>query len=95
MTQSPGLDVSSDATGRSSVEFQILAETNQLSMWILMPEGKAYDSWLITRTVTQKPRKVEVVTAVQQFLSGDSTIIGFQLVAAKTGERYEISWTYK
>jgi hypothetical protein len=85
----------SEVTGRTSIEFEILAETNELSMWILMPEGKAYDSWLITRTVTEKHGKVEVVTPVQEFLSGDSTIIGFQLVSARPGERYEISWTYK
>ena len=81
--------------GESHLGFDILADTAQLSMWILMPKDKAYHSWIVTRTVTEKQGKVEQVIPIEQFLSADSMIIGFQLVSAKQGERYETSWTYK
>ena len=64
-------------------------------MWILMPEGKAYGSWLLTRRSTEKPEKIEVVTPAEQFLSSDSSIIGFELVGLKGGYTYDINWTYK
>jgi hypothetical protein len=35
------------------------------------------------------------VTPVEEFVSGDSSIIGFELVGVKGGYTYEINWTYK
>jgi hypothetical protein len=71
-------------------------------MWILMPQAKSYGSWLLTRRSDArgradepKPEKVEVVTPVEEFVSGDSSIIGFELVGVKGGYTYEINWTYK
>jgi hypothetical protein len=93
--ESPGLNVERETMGESHLDFEILTDTAQLSMWILMPKDRAYNSWIVTRTVAEKQGKVEQVIPIEQFLSADSTIIGFQLVSAKRGERYEISWTYK
>jgi len=71
-------------------------------MWILMPQGKPYASWLVTRRSdargrTDDPKRadVEVVTPIEQFISNDSSIIGFELVGVKGGYTYEINWTYK
>ena len=60
-----------------------------------MPEGKAYGSWLLTRKSTATPEKVEVVTPTEQFLSSNSSIIGFELVGVKGGYTYDINWTYR
>src|SRR5436305_10147130 len=73
-----------------------------LSMWILMPQGKPYASWLVIRRSdsrgrTDDPKRadVEVVTPIEQFISNDSSIIGFELVGVKGGYTYDIYWTYK
>ena len=39
--------------------------------------------------------KVEVVTPVEEFVSGDFSIVGFDWVGVKGGYTYDISWTYK
>ena len=96
ITQSPGTSIGRDWTG-GHLRFIIRTDTSIFSMWILMPEAKAYSSWLLTRTtqtVPGKPGEVEAVRPVEEFGASDPTIIGFQLVSLKAGDTYEVSWTY-
>ncbi len=95
IAQSSGTSVGRDWTG-GHLRFHVRADTAQLGMWILMPTGKSYTSWLLTRTETaaEKPGEVEAVKPVQEFGEYDPTIIGFQLVSLKPGDSYEVSWTY-
>ena len=97
VAQSSGTSVGRDWTG-GHLRFRVRADTAQLGMWILMPTGKSYTSWLLTRTHAQtaaeKPGEVEAVKPVQEFGQYDPTIIGFQLVSLKPGDSYEVSWTY-
>jgi predicted acylesterase/phospholipase RssA len=99
--QGHGANLGRNSTG-SNITFQTFTYRAALSMWILMPQGKSYGSWLLTRRSDArgraddpKPEKIEVVTPVEEFVSGDSSIIGFELVGVKGGYTYEINWTYK
>jgi hypothetical protein len=99
--QDHGVSLGSNSTG-SNLTFHTWAYRAALSMWVLMPQGKAYGSWLLTRRSDArgraddpKPENVEVVTPTEQFVSNDSSIIGFELVGVKGGYTYEINWTYK
>jgi hypothetical protein len=97
ITQSAGTNVGRDWAG-GHMRFIIRTDTSIFSMWLLMPQGKAYSSWLLTRTYTPtvagKPGKVEAVKPVEEFGASDPTIIGFHLVSLKAGDTYEVSWTY-
>jgi hypothetical protein len=99
--QDHGVALGSNSTG-SKLTFHTWVSRAALSMWILMPQGKSYGSWLLTRRSDArgraddpKPDKLEIVTPVEEFVSGDSSIIGFELVGVKGGYTYEINWTYK
>jgi hypothetical protein len=67
----------------------------ELTAWILMPEGKEYQGFRITRQATGKSEKMEAVKLVTEYLADDFTIIAFKLLSLKAGYTYEISWTYK
>src|SRR4051794_25996570 len=99
--QDRGLGLGSDSTG-SNITFHTWSDRAALSMWILMPQGKPYASWLVTRRSdargrTDDPKRadIEVVTPIEQFVSSDSSIIGFELVGVKGGYTYDVNWTYK
>lgn len=93
--QSPAVDLQGETIGESHMSFELLTDTAELSMWILMPKGRAYHSWTVTRVLSQEPERVEQVEPIEDYLSVDSTIIGFQLASVKRGERYEVSWSYR
>jgi hypothetical protein len=75
--------------------FQVLAETAELTMWILMPRGKEYRSFRIIRHLTDKPSEAEKVRIVSEYLADDYKIIAFKLLALKPGYTYEVGWMYK
>jgi predicted acylesterase/phospholipase RssA len=75
--------------------FPIRTETAELTAWILMPEGKGYQSFRIVRYDTAKPEKVEAVEVVTEYLPDDFTIIAFKLLSLKSGYTYVVSWTYR
>ena len=70
VAQSSGTSVGRDWTG-GRLRFTIRTDTAQLGMWILMPTGRSYTSWLLTRTHAQtaagKPGEVEAVKPLQEF----------------------------
>jgi hypothetical protein len=83
--------------GQSASAFSIpvQADTAELTMWILMPRGKEYRDFHISRHETGKPEKVETVHVVTEYLAEDFRILAFKLLALKLGWTYEISWVYK
>ncbi|HKD67806.1 MAG TPA: hypothetical protein VKB84_13260 [Candidatus Binataceae bacterium] len=93
--ESPGVDLQRDTIGDSHLGFEILTDTAELAMWILMPKDRAYNSWTVTRVLNEVPERVEQVEPIQDYRSADSTIMGFQLASVKRGERYEVSWSYR
>ncbi len=70
-------------------------EHQELTMWILMPEGKEYQGWHLTRHQAGKPETVEGVRPVTEYLADDFTILAFKLLALKPGYVYEVNWHYK
>jgi hypothetical protein len=91
---SPGRYLQRGAKGTALV-FPILADTTEMTAWILMPEGREYQSFRIIRYETGKPETVEAVKVVTEYLAEDLTIIAFKLLSLKSGYSYEVSWTYR
>jgi hypothetical protein len=83
--------------GQSGTAFSIPVQTDtaELTMWILMPRGKQYRDFHISRHETGKPETVETVHVVTEYLAEDFTILAFKLLALKRGWTYVISWVYK
>jgi hypothetical protein len=91
---SPGRSLQRGGNG-TGIVFPIRADTAELTAWILMPEGKPYESFRIVRYPTGKPEKVEAVKVVTEYLAQEFTIIAFKLLSLEAGYSYEVSWTYK
>ncbi|MGH7185984.1 MAG: hypothetical protein ACREIB_06895, partial [Pseudomonadota bacterium] len=77
------------------LNFQIRVATAELTSWILMPYRKEYRDFRIVRFQTESRGQVEAVKLVSEYLSDDSTVIAFKLLALKPGYTYEVSWSYK
>ena len=73
---SPGQFLQRGGNGTALV-FPIQADTAELTAWILMPEGKEYQSFRIIRYETGKPENVEAVKVVTEYLAEEFTIIAF------------------
>jgi hypothetical protein len=91
---SPGRYLQRGASGTAMV-FPIRAKTAELTAWILMPEGKPYESFRIVRYETGKPQNVEPVKVVTEYLAEEYTIIAFKLLSLESGYSYEVSWAYR
>jgi predicted acylesterase/phospholipase RssA len=91
---SPGRYLQRGGNGTAMV-FPIRAETAELTAWILMPEGRPYESFRIVRYETGKPTKVEPVKVVTEYLAEEYTIIAFKLLSLESGYSYEVSWAYR
>ena len=90
---SPGENLQRGGNGTELV-FPIRADTAELTAWIMMPEGREYQSFRIIQYETGKPKVVEPVTVVTEYLAEEHTIIAFKLLSLKSGYTYEVSWTY-
>ena len=55
--------------GTASLAVPIRAKTAELTRWILMPEGKEYQSFRMIRYETGKPETVEAVKIVTEYLA--------------------------
>jgi predicted acylesterase/phospholipase RssA len=69
--------------------------TAELTMWVMMPTGKEYSSWRLSRYPQGNPQQTERVKAVTEYLAEDYTILAFKLLSLKPGYVYNIQWTYK
>jgi hypothetical protein len=78
-----------------TVPLNVRAETAELTVWILMPEGKEYSDFHVLRHEKGKPEKVEPVRVVTRYMSTDFTILAFKLLSLDAGYDYEVNWTHK
>jgi predicted acylesterase/phospholipase RssA len=81
--------------GGAGITFEVLADTGELATWLLMPRGREYQSFNISRHRTGKPETAENFRPVTEYLADDSTIIAFKLVALDAGWTYQVRWIYK
>ena len=91
---SPGRFVQ-ETTGGVGFTFDIEAETLELSRWILMPEGRQYSSFQITRYRIGHPELPENVRLMTEYLAEDRTILAFKLLMPDPGYTYEVTWFYQ
>ena len=66
-----------------------------MTAWILIPEGKEYQSFRIVRYETGKPENVEAVKVVTEYLAEEYSILAFKLLSLKSGYTDVVSWTYR
>jgi hypothetical protein len=78
-----------------TVPLNVRQDTAELTVWILMPEGKQYTDFHIVRYPKAKSEKVEPVKIVTRYLSTDYTILAFKLLNLDAGYNYEVIWTHK
>jgi predicted acylesterase/phospholipase RssA len=83
------------ANNTTTVPLNVRAETAELTVWILMPEGKEYTQFHVFRHEKGKPEKVERVPIVTEYLATDYTVIAFKLLSLDAGYDYEVVWTYR
>jgi hypothetical protein len=81
--------------GGAELSFQVSARTGELVTWILMPRGREYVNFHITRQQTEKPETSEAFRPVTEYLADDYTIIAFKLVSLPPGWTYQVRWVYK
>ncbi len=91
---SPGLFVR-EGVGSNTLEFEVEAETVELSRWLLLPEGQEYRTFQLVRYPTGKPELVEKVNVVTRYVADDYTILAFKLLSLEAGYTYEITWFYQ
>jgi hypothetical protein len=91
---SPGRYLERGQNG-TALSFLVQAETAELTTWVLMPRGREYRDFRISRHETGKPEKAEAVHLVTEYLAEDFTILAFKLLALKPGWTYEVTWVYK
>jgi predicted acylesterase/phospholipase RssA len=79
----------------TEIAVPLQAEVAELTMWILMPEGREYRSFGIVRQKTGEPEDAEDWKVVTEYLADDYSILAFKLLALKPGYTYVVSWLYK
>jgi len=84
-----------NASGGTSLTFDVEVETVELTRWLLLPEGKEYRTFQMIRYPIGKPEAAENVELVTRFLAEDSSILAFKLLALKPGYTYEMTWLYR
>jgi predicted acylesterase/phospholipase RssA len=91
---SPGLFLRK-GSGSTGLAFEVEAETAELTRWLLLPEGKEYQTFNLVRYPTGKPEASENVQLVTKYLADDFSILAFKLLALKAGYTYELTWYYR
>jgi hypothetical protein len=76
----------------TTVPFPVHTDAAELTVWILLPEGKEYRSFRVLR---DNKGKFEDVDIASEYLADDFTILAFRLLAVKGNSTYEIQWHYK
>ncbi len=79
----------------NTLRFPIENATAELNFWILMPEGREYSEYKLTRFPTDKPAQLEPFRPATEYLADDYTILAFKLLSLKAGYTYELRWDYK
>jgi predicted acylesterase/phospholipase RssA len=91
---SPGQYLERGQNG-TALSFLVQAETAELTTWVLMPRGREYQNFRVSRHETDKPESSETVRLVTEYLADDYTILAFKLLALKPGWTYEVTWVYR
>jgi predicted acylesterase/phospholipase RssA len=81
--------------GGAGITFQVSLETGELVAWLLMPRGREYRSFNISRQQNGKPETSEAFRPVTEYLADDYTILAFKLVSLGAGYTYQVRWVYK
>jgi hypothetical protein len=81
--------------GGAGITFHVAAETGELATWLLMPRGREYRSFNISRHKVGKPETSEAFRPVTEYLADDYTIIAFKLLSLDPGWTYQVRWVYK
>jgi predicted acylesterase/phospholipase RssA len=92
--RSPGIYLEG-ALGGAGITFLVQAQTGELTTWLLMPRGREYRSFNISRHQTGKPETSEAFRPVTEYLADDYTILAFKLVSLGPGWTYQVRWIYK
>jgi predicted acylesterase/phospholipase RssA len=92
--RSPGHFLERGQSG-SAVTFLVEAETAELTMWLVMPKGKNYRKWHMSRHQTDKPENSESVPVVTEYLADDFSILAFKLLGVNPGWTYVVNWNYE
>ena len=71
------------------------AKTSLLTYWLLLPEGKRYQSTDLFRYPSGKTSSPERVIPANEMLSPDGQIAAFTLLSLEPGFMYERRWTYR
>ncbi|HLJ50312.1 MAG TPA: hypothetical protein VKU01_30065 [Bryobacteraceae bacterium] len=79
----------------TTLAFDILGETAELTRWILLPKGREYRSFNMIRHKTGEPETTEAVKIVNEYLADDYTILAYKLLSVPTGYTYEVTWYYR
>jgi hypothetical protein len=90
----PGMYLQRGENG-SGLSVNTFTEVAELTMWLLMPEGREYQNFRIVRHKRDDPKTRERVAVVTEYLATDYTIIAFKLLALPPHYTYEVSWLYK
>jgi predicted acylesterase/phospholipase RssA len=91
---SPGL-LLRDNESSASLTLESQVQTAEMIRWFLLPEGKEYRSFRIVRYEKDKPKKIEEVKVVSEYLAEDSTIFAYKMLSVDSGYVYEVTWFYK
>jgi predicted acylesterase/phospholipase RssA len=81
--------------GSTTIAFEVVADTAELTRWLLLPAGKEYRNFRLIRFETGKPDTAENAKIVTEFLADDFSILAFKLLSVKSGYTYEITWYYR
>jgi hypothetical protein len=91
---SPG-DFMHDNGNSAMLTFEPHVKTGELTRWILMPEGRQYKSYRLTRHEKGRPETREVFKFATEYLATNYSILAFKLLALEPGYVYELTWYYK
>jgi predicted acylesterase/phospholipase RssA len=75
--------------------FYVDAETGLLSCWLLLPEGRQYQSFDLLRYPTGNATAPEPVVTANVLNAADGQILAFTFLGVKPGFSYECRWTYR
>jgi predicted acylesterase/phospholipase RssA len=78
----------------NAVNLYVDTETGFLSYWMLMPDGKPYESYNLVRYAAGADSAPESVAPAHQLNTRDGKILAFALLGMKPGFNYECRWTY-
>jgi predicted acylesterase/phospholipase RssA len=79
----------------TTLPLEVHTATAELTLWIMLPARKEYESWRVVRHPQDKPQEIERVKVVTEYLANDNSILAFKLLALKPGYEYEVQWFYR